>query len=484
MAGYTIPNNILSWPAHGPSNLYFDYYLAPFIDYNQDGNYNPYDGDYPAIKGDRMLFWVFNDNTKPHTETGGLPLGVEVRCMAYSFDCDSLIQATDGVLNYTTFLTYQIINRSTNTYHDAYVGFYTDGDLGYAADDYVGFNLEKNAYYFYNGNAVDGTGQPEAYGTNPPAQAIVLLQGVFKDNDGVDDLTNWDDNNVLKCDSGFRYNSLSGHKEYVGPGDILNGNINGFNYGDGIVDDEMLGFSKFMTFNNGICPDVCDPLTSEQYYNYLSGKWKDGLPLTYGGTGHALSGTNARYMYPGNSDLCNYGTGGVAVNAWSEVSANNAPGDRRGLASIGPVTIEPGAINNVELAFVWSRDSTGGNVLNKLFNDIDKVKNIFTVSNRVYPSSLPSCHPEINLAVLQNNLNPAFVKVYPSITSSILNIELNQTQTEKLHYSISTIQGVEIKSGEISDAKTQLDMSNLTQAVYVLKIFSNNDVWTYRFIKM
>ena len=62
-----------------------DFYLAPFYDYNDDGVYNPNDGDYPkydldsefdcsdptnraarAIFGDINYWWVFNDKGNIH----------------------------------------------------------------------------------------------------------------------------------------------------------------------------------------------------------------------------------------------------------------------------------------------------------------------------------------------------------------------------------------------------------------------------------
>jgi hypothetical protein len=64
---YSIPPDMLSWPASGIGNLTRN--LAPYVDYNGDGVYNPFDGDYPKIKGDQMLWWVFNDNLAAHEET-------------------------------------------------------------------------------------------------------------------------------------------------------------------------------------------------------------------------------------------------------------------------------------------------------------------------------------------------------------------------------------------------------------------------------
>ena len=77
-AGYQIPEDILTWPAHGEEGYAEN--LAPFVDVNGDGHYNPADGDYPDIKGDQCLFFIFNDY-RNHTETRGLPLGLEVHGM-------------------------------------------------------------------------------------------------------------------------------------------------------------------------------------------------------------------------------------------------------------------------------------------------------------------------------------------------------------------------------------------------------------------
>ena len=50
---YTIPLEILDWPAHGRGN--FARNLAPFEDIDNNGIYEPTKGDYPKIKGDQML---------------------------------------------------------------------------------------------------------------------------------------------------------------------------------------------------------------------------------------------------------------------------------------------------------------------------------------------------------------------------------------------------------------------------------------------
>ena len=44
---YVVPEIIKNWPAHGDLSQGQDYYLAPFYDRNNDGEYNYEDGDYP-----------------------------------------------------------------------------------------------------------------------------------------------------------------------------------------------------------------------------------------------------------------------------------------------------------------------------------------------------------------------------------------------------------------------------------------------------
>jgi hypothetical protein len=167
---YPVPDVILNWPAQGSGN--YSRNLAPFIDFNNDGVYNPYDGDYPDIKGDQMLWWVFNDGFHVHTESNGIPLAVEIQCSAYAYDCPN-VSTNDEAINYTTFFHYKIFNRSLISYDSVYIGKYTDTDLGNYLDDYVGCDTILNIAYTYNGdNNDDGI---NGYGYNPPMQNILYL---------------------------------------------------------------------------------------------------------------------------------------------------------------------------------------------------------------------------------------------------------------------------------------------------------------------
>lgn len=158
--------NIWSWPVLGKASRGQASNMASYIDVNKDGVYNPMQGDYPAIKGDYCIYFIYHDDI-PHTETGGQTMKAEIHRMVYAF-------AGKGKhLDNTIFTDYKIFNRSNITYDSAIVSVWTDFDIGNYADDYVGTDVLRNMVFGYNGDSVDEG--PNGYGTRPPAQALVFL---------------------------------------------------------------------------------------------------------------------------------------------------------------------------------------------------------------------------------------------------------------------------------------------------------------------
>ncbi len=80
---YTVPTNILEWPGNGDVANGEASILAPFVDYNNNGIYEPLLGDYPLIRGDRTAFFIMNDNDGTHALSGGLNLNMEYHFMLY-----------------------------------------------------------------------------------------------------------------------------------------------------------------------------------------------------------------------------------------------------------------------------------------------------------------------------------------------------------------------------------------------------------------
>ena len=166
--GYIMPNGISNWPAHGDVSLGLSYYLAPFVDVNFDGFYDPSAGDYPCVKGDRAVYTIMNDKEDVHG-SGGDPIGIEVHFMFYQFN------STD-YLNNTTFIDVDVFNRGTQTIYDFKTSFAYDGDIGNPTDDYYGCDTVTNMMYMYNADAIDeDAGFANGYGANPPSAGIVCL---------------------------------------------------------------------------------------------------------------------------------------------------------------------------------------------------------------------------------------------------------------------------------------------------------------------
>jgi len=375
---YTIPNSILEWPAHGNIGEGEAWNMAPYYDNADDcaagGENNVYDpvndGDYPyydlnndqcdpacgstdrraVLYGDYTIWWVFNDAGNIHTETGGLPIGMEIKAQAFGF-------ATNDEINNMTFYNYELSNRGTQTLTNTYFGQWVDPDLGDYLDDYVGCDVSRGLGYCINGDAFDGG--PFGYGSAPPAIGVDFFQGPFQDADFIDNPLTTDVNMALAT-GGIPYKGL------------------GIGYGDGCPDNERYGMRKFMYHNNDNS-NLGDPQFGIDYYNLMKGIWKDGVNCTYGGNGYGGS-IQADYMFPGDTDPLNWGTKGVSTpGSWSETTAGNLPGDRRFVQAAGPFTLEPGAVNNVTVGVVYARSLSSDplETLKALQRADDKAQSLF-----------------------------------------------------------------------------------------------------------
>ncbi|MFY8165645.1 MAG: two-component regulator propeller domain-containing protein, partial [Sediminibacterium sp.] len=87
---YIPARGILDWPTSGSGN--FSRNVAPYVDVNLNGIYDPLaGGDYPIIKGDQMLYQVYNDASGIHNGSGSpAAMGLEIRKKSYAFNCSNL----------------------------------------------------------------------------------------------------------------------------------------------------------------------------------------------------------------------------------------------------------------------------------------------------------------------------------------------------------------------------------------------------------
>lgn len=245
----TIPKDILEWPGKGSIyakgrggvSLSVTEAMAPFKDVDADGVYDPFKGDYPEIKGDQMLWWIFNDNGATRTASGGsTPFKIEYRATAYGY-------SRGGAVDNIVFYEFDMRNKSTVRYLDFRFGLMNEADLGAWFDDYIAFDSVHRMGITYNGNLPDGVNGANSYGMHPPLVGLSFIKM---------------------------------------PGDVYPGG--------------MLPAGTFNTFENA--PGALRvPKTTIEYMNYMYGKDADGTPLTGGnylypitkGTGQFLCETKA-----------------------------------------------------------------------------------------------------------------------------------------------------------------------------------------------
>lgn len=151
-----ISDDIISYP--GKANPYYEttygksinFELAPFNDFNQDGIYNPLDGDTPIVilKNPSFLpyefsYTIFHDN-RIHTFSITDPLRVEVHQTNY------VLKSVDQIANNTVFTRLVIFNRSFDDILDFRICIFNDTDLGSSEDDFIGCDTLLNMQYAYN----------------------------------------------------------------------------------------------------------------------------------------------------------------------------------------------------------------------------------------------------------------------------------------------------------------------------------------------
>jgi hypothetical protein len=466
---FPILNEIMTWPGNGTQAGEM---LAPYFDYNNDMYYDPMDGDYPLIKGDQMLWWVFNDALATHAVTGTVnPLKIQVQASAYAFTCPALSDS-DKVLNYTTFYNYKLINKSTDIIDSMYIGMTSDVDLGNYNDDYVGCDVTNNFAFVYNGDVYDDdvahTGVT-GYHSNTPYFSYNVLRGPTADmNDGSDN----DRDGCIDCTFQLDPN---------GQPDISLPPLNES------AQRENTAMSSFLFYHNNADVLTGNPgagNNGSQFYNYMSGHLRTGAPMTYGGFGTFPTGPVCSYLLPGTSDPLGYGVGGgpgnpIPMPAWDEVTSSGTPGDRRLLANTGTFTMQPGEVKELDYAYVFTQDSVAlanGVLYNKVVSDNQKIKKWFTLNNA------PSCLDMTGVGLKEADHKLQMI-VFPNPASNSLTIDAGNNNTI-LKLKVYDILGKELFAQEnIRTTRSQLNIVSMSAGVYLLEVQSEQGAYFTKFIK-
>jgi hypothetical protein len=276
--------SIFSWPANGnqfsqslngfSTDGLAEEQGAPFLDRNFNKIYEPHLGEYPAQDLDvRYLYEQANYSelvfapfyTKPLVAGAYRPrIPVSGSTLLVAYHCQESF-----FLSNTLFGRIRLHYERDEDINSLSVGFLTDIRAGNGHNDFMGSDVAKGMFYCYDGDSLD-----TAFGGKSPMFGVAsyTMSSAFEP---------------------FAAGS------YVPPIGMMPMNIK---Y-DGFID-----------------PRTSFPELPAEIYYYLTGSWRDGTPLTSGGSG--LNDGSINFVdsaFPGKLDN---------PNEWSEISAQNQPGKR------------------------------------------------------------------------------------------------------------------------------------------------------------
>jgi hypothetical protein len=410
--------SIMGWPGSGNPHFFAVYGfdlpqpgpqpLAPFFDKNGNNLYDPLLGEFPAI----ML-----EDGKPFVPAGilwnvfnslwiGPPLtsNLEIQLTTWAVNCPD-----QPLLNRTLFTTHQVINRGIEPLDSLFLGIWADFNIGCFMDDYVGSAPELDAFFAYNRDTLDGEPGSSCLGVTPfpnlpPVQSVTFLNR---------------------------------------------------------------DMSRFMYYNNNSFnnpfPGMTDPVIDWELYRYLTGSWRDGTPLLYGGDGHFnTQGGPTDFAFPDDpSDS----------QGWSMCSAGLSDYDRKIVGSHKTGGLLIGAMDRLTAAWTFHPDPELPCGLGDMYDEIAAL-------HAVYESGFQGvCAPYSGV----DDQPVSLFKLFPNPASSFVTVDPGGLEMEELAVFRSDGSVVYRKDQAIA-GPVQLDIAGWHPGVYFVRIKTSSGVGSMKLV--
>lgn len=438
--------SIFGWPGYG--NEYFKKYnsfelpdnyslFQKFKDADANLRYDPTKGDLPYASfrhcdepiPDEIAWYLFHPNIE-HTQTpASLPLNMTIQNSVFSFNC-----VNNRIASNTIFSEYSFYNHEEETIDSFVFSLFIDFELGCPEDDYIATFINTSnesrslpaTIFVYNSDDYDeDCGSHQGYGENPPVAAVRIMRG-----------------------------PLNQFREVAPLASIIP-----------------------VPFDS-IYPNFGSPKEAHEFYNLMTGTWTDGTILTNGGSGYdILSSDQAFFAFPGHP---------LSDTAWTEINANNPPGHRRVLASFDDIQLEPGAINQIIVAFTFFpvNDFQVG-------DEYDDIYNVYSNSiGRLIQCETPpslQCEPVIPFSTNQGGTAPPPMEKKESISikpnpanSHVLIDFINPPLATKLE--IYDMMGRLVFNSSATNNQIDIDVSDWAQGMYYVLAFAGPEMHFSSFV--
>jgi len=405
---FFVENNGFSWP---DSMAKFDF----FDEGTWNGKYEPHRGEFPFL-GIRLFdgnWWIPNEMACFVYYTDGSqllsknadPYPVQVWGQAFVYDCPE-----NEFLSRSVFVQYKWRYEGGYRADSSNVAVFNDIDLGQPKDDYHGLLSGRGAYFAYNADSLD-----DIWGTKAPLFFV----------------------DVVDRPTALEYNwFFDDYDETWLP----------------------LGLMPYGSPNSG--GGTGEATEPNEFYNYITGTWADGTPLTVGGSGYNPGNPTAartEIAFPGYPD---------STGLWTEFNAQNPPGNRRALLKCGTGISLPKHTNQMLLQYTympWEEgklteriqhwESEQENLWNQLYCCIDFIQ----------PPPLIGCEYHLFWGE-----EPQAWTVFPNPANDVIKVWHPDIYLRKmlLFDALGRVLGV----GEYVDRYSEISVRNLPTGIYFLQI--------------
>ena len=153
------------------------------------------------------------------------------------------------------------------------------------------------------------------------------------------------------------------------------------------------------------------------------------------------------------------------------------------MTNIGPFTMQPGGVYDIDWALVFSQDTTNcldSNtcILPRMVEDNKRIKHWFD------NNSFPSCLNLAGVGIKQNTLSQLDVKLYPNPANNNMYLEFGVSQ-KNVTIEIYDMLGKLVKGFQYNDESiySVIPVNDLQSGIYIIKIKSNEGYTVKKFIK-
>jgi len=198
-------------------------------------------------------------------------------------------------------------------------------------------------------------------------------------------------------------------------------------------------------------------------YNNVRGRLADGSPMN-----SPLSGAT-QFIFHGDPN---------DPSAWSEVSAANAPDDRRMFASVGPfLNVQPNQELCFEVAHIYARDSTTSNLSN-----VALLKQRASAVQSWYDQNTLGCGQYIALSVHEEQPEYDQFKLYPNPALQLTT--LLRTGSGEGNILVRNIDGRVLQRYALKPhvRSIDVDVSSFSAGTYLITLYENSVTTTQRLI--